>query len=370
MSNATQALSQNQPQLTQAVPWTSVLPSTAFFEDMVAVLGTHCVMTDEEVDAIAFWVTASYSINEFRIFPKLTLVSPEKRCGKTTTLEVIGALANQPVMVSNISSAAIYRATVNAQPTLIIDEADRFIANGEPALIGIINSGHTRSAATVVKCNVDSLETQQFSTWMPMVLASIGSLQDTIMDRSLVIKLRRKKSNEHVKQIPPDLKDQLQPVRKALADWTSIANQAMANAQAEPPDVGNDRAQDNWLAMFKVAEVLGGSYLGRCETAYRSLTAAEELELPTQLLSDIRAILLEGQLERIGSSDLISKLTEDATKPWVDFSYGRAITASKVAKMLAPYGISPQSYRAGEKTLRGYLAKQFIDAFERYLPPV
>jgi hypothetical protein len=70
-------------------------------DDILKVIKRHSVLTEEEVDAMTLWLLSSYIMDSFRIFPKLSLISPEKRCGKTTTLEVINSLANDGLMVSN-----------------------------------------------------------------------------------------------------------------------------------------------------------------------------------------------------------------------------------------------------------------------------
>ena len=134
-------------------------------------------------------------------------------------METGKSLANHGLMVSNMSPAAIYRITAQGQPTLFIDEADTFLKNGDSELNGLINSSHTKSAAQVSRCVGDGHEVQVFSTWMPMVLASIGSLPDTLMDRSIVINLRRKKSDEQTEELPVDLLDSNEPLRKGLSLW-------------------------------------------------------------------------------------------------------------------------------------------------------
>lgn len=81
MTNATPMPTKNLHQVTQP---------PVFFDQIVHVLQAHRVMTLEEVHAIALWTMASCAINDARVFPELTLVSTERRCGKTTALELIG----------------------------------------------------------------------------------------------------------------------------------------------------------------------------------------------------------------------------------------------------------------------------------------
>ena len=337
-------------------------------DDVVDLIKRHCVLRPVEIDAIALWITASYLINSFRVFPKLTLISPEKRCGKSTTMEVIQSVAKDGVLLSSISSAGIYRVTQQGQPTLLIDEADTFVKDGSPDLIGIINSGHSKKGATIIRCDGDKYQTKEFSTWMPMVFASIGALSDTVMDRSIVINLRRKKSQEQVVRVPVDLEKQQATVRNALASWRSSNKAAIKNSNVTVPNLDNDRAQDNWFPMYAVAELFGHGWPARCEAAYRALTTQAEPELPTLLLASISAHFSSAETNRISSSELVTELCKDETGPWQECNNGRRVTQNQVARLLKNYGITPSSMRFGESVIRGYERTDFIDAFERYIP--
>ncbi len=71
-------------------------------------------------------------------------------CGKTTTEEVTAALVRRPLAATNITVAALYRTVEQFAPTLIVDEPDTFLLHNL-ALRGVINSGHTRATAFVVR---------------------------------------------------------------------------------------------------------------------------------------------------------------------------------------------------------------------------
>ena len=346
----------------------NITNSSLPIDDIVDLLKRHCVMTPEEIDAIALWITASYLINSFRVFPKLALISPEKRCGKSTTMEVIESVAKDSVLLSSISSAGIYRVTQQGQPTLLIDEADTFVKDGSPDLIGIINSSHSKKGSTVIRCAGDDHKAKAFNTWMPMVLASIGALSDTVMDRSIVINLRRKKPQEHVARIPVDLEDQQATLRDALSSWCSSYEAAIKSSTAVVPNLGNDRAMDNWFPLYVIAEALGNSWPARCEAAYKALTTPAEPELPTLLLKAISVYFSSTGVSRISSSELTTELCKDETGPWRECNNGRCVTQNQVARLLRNYGIKPSSMRVGESVIRGYDKADFTDAFERYIP--
>ena len=79
------------------------------------------------------------------------------------------------------------------QPTLLIDEADSFLKDNEE-MRGILNSGHTKTAAYVIR-NVEvggEHKPTRFSTWAPKAIATIRALADTLEDRSIVVTLQRK----------------------------------------------------------------------------------------------------------------------------------------------------------------------------------
>src|SRR5690606_12160382 len=114
-------------------------------------------------EALALWSIFSYGFNASNIAPKLLIHSPEKRCGKTTLLDVLSELVWKPILASNITPAVIFRVIESVGGTIMIDEADTFIRNNSE-LAGIINSGHRKKHATVWRCDGDKSEPKAFST--------------------------------------------------------------------------------------------------------------------------------------------------------------------------------------------------------------
>jgi len=372
-SDGTSATSQKSaeivaPTLVEALqPWEAPVCGQHVADEMAALLAKHCVLSNAEIDAIVLWTLSSHMINSFRIFPKLSLISPEKRCGKSTTLEVIKSMSQSGLMTSSLTSAVIFRLLDKQQVTLLVDEADTFIKGGDPALIGLINSGHTREGAKVLRCVGDNLEPKAFNTWAPMVLASIGDLAGTVMDRSVIIKLKRKKASETVSRIPADLFALQEDLRRQILRWAKDHAEATKNLQIEPKSRGNDRAVDNWVPLFSVAGQISLDWQQRCETAYNSLTVATEPELPTELLRDIKDLWESTSDSRMDSQTIVDKLLRLPDAAWHTCHHGKSLSPRAMAAMLAPYGIRPKAIRFGDSVKRGYEHTQFTDAFERYL---
>jgi putative DNA primase/helicase len=125
--------------------------------------------------AIALWVMHTWTIAAADISPILALISPEPRCGKTTVLKLLNRLARRAEIASNISTAALFRYIESNQPTLLIDEADSFLKENEE-MRGVLNSGHSREAAYVIRCEGEDMTPRRFSTWGPKAMRPSRSL--------------------------------------------------------------------------------------------------------------------------------------------------------------------------------------------------
>jgi len=352
-------------------PSTKTIDLAPLLDDIEKFISARMILPQGASVATTLWCAATYGINLFRIFPKLTIISPEKRCGKSTLLDLVDGFSNKALITSNITPPAIYRLIDQDQPTLIIDEADTFISNGSSDMVGIINSGHAKSKAFASRCVGTNHDVKQFSTWTPMALAAIGVLQSTIMDRSIIIPLRRKTIGDSTISIEPDLRDTVINARCQLLKWFIDNQVAIQNSFFIPPNLGNDRTVDNWAPLFTIANQASPDWLRKCEDAYRRLTGYEEEPLvSTLLLTDIRLIFMSLGSANISSANLVAKLIEDKDKPWCEIRNGGAISQNGLATMLKIYGIKPKVIRLNSSTPRGYELAQFVDAFDRYLPPV
>src|SRR5262249_4841654 len=109
---------------------------------------------------------------------------------KSTVLTLIGALTPRALSASNITPAAVFRTVEKWHPTLIIDEADTFLKDNDD-LRGILNCGHHRANAYVLRPTGDNHEPKRFCTWAPKVVALIGKLPPTLASRAIHVRLKR-----------------------------------------------------------------------------------------------------------------------------------------------------------------------------------
>src|SRR6516164_7776048 len=110
--------------------------------EIEAVIRRHVVLKEQAAAALAVWVLHTYTFELRDTVAYVAIESPEKRCGKTTLLSVLAAMACKPLIASNVTVGALFRAIHTCTPTLFIDEADTFLA-GNGTMRGIINSGNT-----------------------------------------------------------------------------------------------------------------------------------------------------------------------------------------------------------------------------------
>ncbi|MGQ4002039.1 DUF3631 domain-containing protein [Francisellaceae bacterium CB299] len=318
--------------------------------------------------AISLWIMGTYVFNSFRIFPNIAITSPERRCGKSSTLDIIEALSYKSLLTSNITPAAIFRLIEKYQPTLLIDEADTFVSGRNDDMIGIINSGHAKNRAVIIRTVGENYESKKFSTWSPKVFASIKSLQATVMDRSIEVKLRRKTIHEIVDRLPVNFKDDCLEIRSKLLKWGLDNQDDIRFAKVSLPRIENDRAMDNWHPLFCIADKLDSSWTDKCIKSYNILTFNKDGKShQIQLLEDISEIFEVTNYERIFTTELISHLIQMEEKPWVDWLRGKPINANALAKMLAGFEISSTTLRRDYNRKKGYKRSDFEDAFNRYL---
>jgi putative DNA primase/helicase len=313
--------------------------------------------------AVAFWILHSHAHSAADCSPILTHLSPTPGCGKTQALGVTKRLVPKPLATSNCSVSAIFRCIEAHQPTLLIDEGDTFFSLDQ-ALRGILNSGHTRTAAYVLR------KERQFSTWSPKILAAIGRLPLTIMQRSIIIHMRKRKQSEPVERFL-DRREypELEELRRKAARWAADNLTALEQAP-EPsfPSNMDDRAVGNWIPLFTIADAIGAEWPRKVrEAAQQFKSRSGTTPQVVELLADIRDFFAEKGIDRIWSADLVAALKELDGRPWKEANRGKALTTNYLANQLGEFDIHPDTVRIGIKTKKGYMLDWFRDAFERYL---
>jgi putative DNA primase/helicase len=319
-------------------------------------LTTYVSLDADYAVVAAFWVIHTYLLDygaSLRITPRLAITAPEKRCGKTTFIDWLSTVVQRPKRSDNISAAAVYRVVEKLHPTLLIDEADTYLDTNDQ-LRGILNSGH-RSDGSVDRCDRDG-NILSFSTYAACAISLIGGLPGTLQDRSIRIRLRRRRPDEKIASFRNDRTEDC--FGRMCARWALDCRDAYSKADPTIPPELFSRVEDNWRPLLAIADVIGRDWPERLRTIAVKIAQLEAGENPSEgarLLADIREIF--GDRDWITSGALISKLH---SREWI-------MSPKSLANKLKPYGIEPRQERFGNSVERGYCASSFSDAFSRYL---
>ena len=350
----------------EITPAATATDGAEVLEEISAIFTRHLILPPGAADAMALWVLHAHLHDTAEISPILALTSPTPECGKTTALNLIGSLVPKPLASSNITAAAVFRGIEKWHPTLLVDEADSFL-KGNDELRGVLNSGHYRRTAFVIRVTGDNLEPARFTTWAPKVIALIGKLPPTLASRSIHIEMRRMAPGEVVEPVRLERLDFTEVVRSA-GRWAQDHDLALRDAEPDMPGSLFGRRADNWRHLIAIADLAGGGWPARARRTAETLTAqGSEQTTGILLLEDIKVIFAEKAEDKIASSALVERLVDIETRPWGEWSRGKPITVRQVARLLAPFSIGPVKLRIGTTTLQGYRLDAFEDAFTRYL---
>lgn len=356
-------------------PWPEVIDGAALLSDLVTILSRHVLLQPGQATALALWALGSYCMEGWRLFPKVLITSPEKRCGKSTLLETVEGMVYRPLLASNISPSAIFRCIEAWTPTLLLDEADTFTKDNDE-LNGIINSGHTKRTASVIRTEKagDGFEPRKFSTWCAQVIAGIGSQRGTLHDRSIHIELTRALPGQKPTKLPGNYFETMSTTRRKCIRWALDNADSLQRTTIDVPACGNDRAEDNWLPLFVLAELAGGigtcSWPERVNASYLIFTDSPtdgEESASHMLIEDISEILDSWPHSHIFSRELVNQLIELEDRPWCEWRRGKPLTQNSLSKLLKPYHLASGTCRISRETAKGYEVEKMKSAFVPYL---
>lgn len=364
--------------------WPEPVAGHELLSEMAAAFTRYISLPPGAANALAAWAIFTHVHEAFGYSPIMAITSPVKRSGKTRLFEVLSQLVARPILASNVSPATVYRLggvrqesvmdALTPQPpalTLFADEGDTWMRL-RAELRGILNSGHTRRFAFVMRIT-NGMPTQ-YSTFYPKAIALIDSnttgLAETLLDRSIVIPMLRRKDEEEVAPLRFDRPaDDLAVLKRKAARWAFDNFAALQDADPPMPAKIRDRMADNWRPLFAIAELAGADWSDRMRGSCFMLAGVidESGDTAVALLTDIRSIFESlGTADRIPTKQLLKKLAKFVDRPWA------SLTDIRLAEMLRPFRVVPKCIwgspdENGRQGKRGYFRADFQAAFDRYI---
>ena len=361
-------------------PWPDAVRGAALLDELTAAVRRHVILRPAAAEAVALWVAHTWVAYRFQHTPRLGITSPAKRCGKSTLLDVLRATCHRPLKADNISASGVFRTVEALAPvTLLLDEADSFIADNEE-LRGVLNSGFERSGEVIRVVEVDGEHQPiRFRTFAPLALAGIGALPGTLEDRAVPVVLQRKGAGEAATKLrAPGARAALADLARKLARWGTDRGRFLPLDPAIPEAMG-DREGDIAVPLLSIADDAGGTWPVRARAALLDLFGKREAEggnseAGALLLADVRDLFRatrfpEGKPRQLPSTAITAALAGMEERPWPEWRQGKPITPPQLARVLAPFGVRPVNIRMGKASVvQGYAEPAFRDAWARYLP--
>jgi Protein of unknown function (DUF3631) len=329
-------------------------------------------------DAHVLWIAHTHCMEAWESTPRLAFLSPEPASGKTRALEISELLVPNAVEAVNVSPAYLFRKVGDdeGKPTILYDEIDTVFgpkAKENEEIRGLLNAGHRRGAVAG-RCVMHgkTVATEEIPAYCAVALAGLGWLPDTILTRSVIIRMRRRAPNEKVTAFRRRVHAREgHALRDRLAAWAAGATTALAAARPDLPVGIEDRNADVWEPLLAVADTIGGDWPKRARDAAAALLGAAgdaEPSLGIRLLADLRSVFVGHNA--LSTKAILRALVDLEEAPWGDLK-GKVLDERGLARRLRQYGVKSKQIRfSDDLTLKGYGREDLHDVWERYLPPL
>ena len=222
----------------------------------------------------------------------------------------------------NISPAALVRSIGDDPPTLLLDEADTVFgpkaADNHEDLRGILNAGHSRNRP-YIRWDIATRAPEHCPTFALAALAGIGDLPDTIADRAVRVKMRRRGPGEEVDRYR-DRRDGA-PLKRARRTPRRDGSAPTSTSSATPSPTCPSRTARPTRGNRCRPRRPRRRRLARPGTQSRDRAAAEDADTDTdaslgvRLLADLRDVFAELTVSFLPSTDLTARLRGVADGP-------------------------------------------------------
>jgi hypothetical protein len=207
-----------------------------------------------------------------------------------------------------------------------------------------------------------------------------ATLPDTLADRCLPIRLRRRRRGETIEPFRRrDALPKLATLRERIAavvDGSRI--EVLAAARPDVPAELEDRQADLWEPLLAIADEAGGDWPRRARSAAVAIHADGAVASETEgvaMLRDCARIFVEAGVAKLPTRELGRRLVDldDASGPWAE-DWSRLVSDAnwkaigwRIRRLLRPFGIESTKIRLPDgSTAQGYRVGDFVDPIERY----
>jgi hypothetical protein len=332
----------------------------------------------------------THLLEAFDTTPRVAFLSAFPESGKTRALEATEPLVCRPISTVNASANYLFRKAGDAAgpPTVLFDEIDTIFgprAKEHEDIRGFINAGHRRGA-TYGRCRVhgNTVVTEDSPCYAAVMMAGLGWLPDTLLSRSVIIRMHRRLKSEKVTpfrsrtSIPEG-----RAIGAQLTKWAMSVFEDAVTARPEMPEGVEDRQADAWEPLLAVADLAGEEWPALAREAAVALVKVNRETPPSlqfRLLRDLRLVFwnnlysaVEARPKGLLTEVSLNGLYQLEDAPWTTINKGEPLTSAQLSAYMEDYGVEPMQLRphSGINTQRrGYPLRALAFAWRRYLKPL
>ncbi|HEY6350922.1 MAG TPA: DUF3631 domain-containing protein [Candidatus Angelobacter sp.] len=344
-------------------------------------LRRHLICDDHQYTLLALWIVHTWCARHFPAVPYLHIRSAESQSAKTLCLRLLAALSNSPWIATGAHPRSIMDnlliadrrvlpgKPLDSQPphTILLDDCHHTFAPSErQPVLALLNSG------TQVSCSyVDGLV--RYSVFGPKAFAGNTPLPRSLGSRCIPIVLRRKKPADVIVRFNPEAAASAARLARSLESWAAANSPALASVAhqipARLPAGLSARQQDCAESLLHIADRIGGVWPDRARAALGAVFDSSDDSQTLRMLADVRVLFfLKDDPTYLATRDLLAALIGLAPRPWANWT---SRSGNRLAARLHPFGIYSRDFHKGSSpAFKGYQRADFLDAWERYLPPI
>ncbi|HEY6251917.1 MAG TPA: DUF3631 domain-containing protein [Candidatus Angelobacter sp.] len=350
-------------------------------DNVTKFLRQHLICDDHQYTLLALWIVQTWCAENFPSVPYLHIRSADSESAKTLCLRLLSALSHSPWFATGAHWRSIVdnmltpdRRILPGKPlgssppqTILLDDCHHsFAASERQQVLALLNSG------CHVACNyVAGLD--RYSVFGPKAFTGNAPLPRSLASRCIPIVLRRKKTSDLIARFTPHAAESATRLARSVESWAAANASTLAKvayqAPARLPAGLSARQQDCAEPLLHIAGLIGGPWPERASAALAAAWKLAEGSQAIELLSDLRAtFFVREDPSYLSTHDLLAALVAREHRPWGAWS---TRSGRRLGGLLHPFGITSRDLHKGSgPTFKGYLREAFLDAWERYLPPV
>lgn len=367
------------PKYRPLAPWPAPVNGAAVLSEITKQIERFIILPEGVLaDTIALYIMSSYFMEVYDLFPLLHITSPVKGCGKSKLTEVIEVFLPFGHIVTDPSSAALFRTVDKYKVSIIVDEVQDVFKKHEDVQAFCVASYRRKNAEGFMRCTKEG-KVESYSAWGAKVLAGIGELKlPALNDRVIRISLEKRTHDEKIERLRTRSLEKIGlPIRRQLARFADDNMEKIEKVMETGPIMpvefeGHDRPADNFESLIAVGNLCGEGWDEKArDAAVASLgeKAEDDSSYAEDLLKDFRDLFKEHP-KAIHNKVLLPALNANEERPWGGWNNGTGIITRDINKQFKRFKIRADNVPVDGVRAKGFKEEWFTKVFERYLPPL